>query len=75
MSERQLERLFTERVGAAPKLYARIRRFRSVLAHLDDPGDQSPPRLADLAAWFGYVDQSHLARDFAAFAHVLPRQA
>jgi methylphosphotriester-DNA--protein-cysteine methyltransferase len=75
MSERQLERLFTERVGVAPKLYARIRRFRSVLAQLDDPADQGPPRLADLAAWFGYVDQSHLVRDFAAFAHALPRQA
>jgi AraC-like DNA-binding protein len=74
MSERQLERLFLEKVGIAPKFYARIRRFRSVLTQLDDPAEQSSPRLADLAAWFGYVDQSHLTRDFAAFAHELPRR-
>jgi transcriptional regulator GlxA family with amidase domain len=72
MSERQLERLFAEKVGVSPKLYARIRRFRSVLTQFDDPAEPTAPRLADLAAWFGYVDQSHLTRDFQSFAHELP---
>jgi AraC-like DNA-binding protein len=72
MSERQLERLFAEKVGVSPKLYARIRRFRSVLTQFDDPAEPTAPRLADLAAWFGYVDQSHLTRDFLAFGHELP---
>jgi methylphosphotriester-DNA--protein-cysteine methyltransferase len=75
LSERQLERLFIERVGLTPKLYARIQRFRSVLNHLEDPADQGRPKLADVAALYGYADQSHLARDFRNFAHQLPTQA
>lgn len=74
LSERQLERLFVERVGLSPKLYARIQRFRSVLNHLDDPADQQP-RIADVAALYGYTDQSHLIRDFKKFAHQLPALA
>lgn len=72
LSERQLERLFLERVGLSPKRYARIQRFRSVLHHLEDPAEPGRPRLADVAALFGYADQSHLHRDFKEFAHQLP---
>jgi AraC-like DNA-binding protein len=75
LSERQLERLFLERVGLTPKLYARIQRFRSVLNLLEDPLDQERPKLADVAALFGYADQSHLARDFRDFAHSFPTPA
>jgi methylphosphotriester-DNA--protein-cysteine methyltransferase len=75
LSERQLERLFVDRVGLTPKLYARIRRFRSVLDHLEDPADQERLRLADVAASYGYADQSHLMRDFRNFAHELPMTA
>lgn len=75
LSERQLERLFLEEVGLTPKLYARIQRFRSVLNHLEDPADNGRPKLADVAALFGYSDQSHLARDFRDFAHALPSPA
>jgi AraC-like DNA-binding protein len=69
LSERQLERLFVEQVGITPKLYARIRRFRSVLDHLQDPEDAERPNMADVAASYGYTDQSHLARDFRNFSH------
>jgi AraC-like DNA-binding protein len=72
LSERQLERLFLDRVGVTPKLYMRIRRFRSVLNRLDDPATQEPAKLADVAASHGYVDQSHLVRDFHGFGHPLP---
>ena len=75
LSERQLERLFLERVGITPKLYMRIRRFRSVLSHLEDPPDESPVRFADIAASYGYADQSHLARDFRDFSHRLAATA
>ena len=71
LSERQLERLFLEKVGIAPKLYARIRRFRSVLDCLEDPASFESPKLADVAASFGYTDQSHMARDFRNFSHSL----
>ena len=72
LSERQLERLFLEQVGITPKLYARIRRFRSILNVFADPASDEKPRLAELAAEYGYVDQSHLMRDFATFSHSLP---
>jgi len=71
LSERQLERLFFERVGLTPKRYARIQRFRSVLNHLEDPSESERPKLADVAALYGYTDQSHLVRDFKDFAHQL----
>lgn len=71
LSERQLERLFLDRVGITPKLYSRIRRFRSVLNHLEDSIGQKRPKLADVAASYGYVDESHLVRDFHSFSHSL----
>ncbi|HEX4772617.1 MAG TPA: DUF6597 domain-containing transcriptional factor [Bryobacteraceae bacterium] len=71
ISERQLERLFLQGVGVTPKLYMRIRRFRAVLNRLEDPPSLQPPKLADLAAMHGYVDQSHLLRDFQDFGHRL----
>ena len=71
LSERQLERLFLERVGIMPKLYMRIRRFRSVLNLLEDPVSPERPRLADVAASYGYADQSHMVRDFHDFSHSL----
>lgn len=74
IGERQLERLFLERVGISPKLYTRIRRFRSVLSHLDDPPTEERPNFADVAASFGYTDQSHLVRDFQDFSHSLATQ-
>jgi len=72
LSERQLERLFLEQVGITPKLYSRIRRFRSVLNVFADPASAEKPRLAELAAEYGYVDQSHMMREFAGFSHPLP---
>ena len=72
LSERQLERLFIEQVGITPKLYSRIRRFRSVLNVFADPASAEKPRLAELAAEYGYVDQSHMMREFAGFSHPLP---
>jgi AraC-like DNA-binding protein len=75
ISKRQLERQFVQHVGIAPKLYARIRRFRAVLDRFQDLPDPEAPRAADLAAAFGYADQSHLIRDFQDFSHPLPRSA
>jgi AraC-like DNA-binding protein len=71
-SERQLERMFLTHVGVTPKLYARIRRFRSVLSRVGHSAETSRFTWADIAAEYGYTDQSHLVRDFKAFAHPLP---
>jgi AraC-like DNA-binding protein len=69
VSERHLERSFLRQVGISPKMYARIQRFRAVLDHLTNHNHQM---LADVAAEYGYADQSHFIRDFRAFMPSAP---
>lgn len=71
LSERQLERIFLTEVGVTPKLYSRIRRLRSVLNQWQDPPGEQRPTLAEIAATYGYADQSHLARELRLFSHSL----
>lgn len=66
VSERHLRDLFTDRVGLAPKRFARIQRVRTVLA------GGSSPKWADLAVDTGYYDQSHMAADFHTLMGVTP---
>jgi AraC-like DNA-binding protein len=70
LSVRQLERLFVERVGLAPKLYLRILRFQAVLRTLRRQG--GPTVWADLAVAHGYYDQAHFIRDFKVFVGRAP---
>ncbi len=67
IGERQLERLFRERVGVAPKLYARIARLQRALLLAGRGGNN-----AGLALHAGYADESHLARDVRELAGVTP---
>lgn len=62
-------RLFHDSVGLTPKLFCRIRRFQSVLDHIVS-GEHV--QWANVALDAGYFDQSHLIRDFRAFAGVTP---
>ncbi|WP_436527719.1 helix-turn-helix domain-containing protein [Actinoplanes sp. HUAS TT8] len=66
-SARHLTDRFRAEVGLRPKEAARIARFDRARRALR-PG----VRLADLAAEQGYADQSHLVRDFQAFAGCAP---
>jgi AraC-like DNA-binding protein len=58
VSERHLRDLFADRVGLAPKRFARIQRVRTVLAEADST------QWAQLASDTGYYDQSHMTADF-----------
>lgn len=64
-SDRRLATLFDAEIGLSPKTAARVIRFdrarRAVAA-------SAPGRLGVIAAEHGYSDQSHLVRDFVAFA-------
>jgi AraC-like DNA-binding protein len=64
---RAVER-FRDQIGAPPKLYARLVRFRLVLERLqaDDAA------LSDVALDAGYYDQAHMNAEFRAFAGVSP---
>ncbi|AKU93777.1 Transcriptional regulator, AraC family [Labilithrix luteola] len=67
LSERQLSRRFTERVGVAPKLFGRVMRLQRAANALADGG--SPIDVATIAQ---YTDQAHMNRDFRELARVTP---
>ena len=68
LSPRQLERGFADEVGIAPKALASVLRFRRALAAIT----RGRAELAAIALDCGYVDQSHMVRDFTRFAGVPP---
>ena len=68
-SPRHLTNRFAAEVGLRPKEAARVVRFDRVRRKIV-PG----VRLAEVAAEAGYFDQSHLVRDFQAFAGCSPTQ-
>lgn len=66
MSERQLERRFSRRVGVSPKVLCRIVRFQRILRRLEHgPACNS---WAQLASECGYYDQAHFVHEFNQFS-------
>jgi AraC-like DNA-binding protein len=63
LSERQLERLCYEHSGMAPKLFARVVRFRRAVMTV-----RGGSSFAAAAAAHGYADQAHFSADARAFA-------
>ena len=61
---------FRDAAGLSPKRYARVLRFKRLLAAL---ATTTQPDWAQLALATGYCDQSHLIREFREFAGVSPR--
>lgn len=72
-SHRHMIALFRNYIGFPPRLLGRIVRFDRLMTHLRrGDGDDT---WADLAARFGYYDQSHLVRDVRAFTGRTPTVA
>jgi len=71
LSKSRLAEAFRERIGVAPKLYARIVRFRRVLARLRETAG-SP--LVGLALDAGYYDQPHMNAEFRELSGFAPRE-
>lgn len=69
ISPKRLIRLFAEDVGLTPKVYLRLTRFERVLSAVFP---RSRVDWASVASEHGYFDQSHLIRDFHAFADMTP---
>ena len=69
VSQRRLIQVFAAEVGLRPKLYCRVRRFGRVREMI---GRAAAPDWAAVAAACGYFDQSHMIRDFRAFAGLTP---
>lgn len=69
LGARQLERKFLRHLGLSPKTFARVMRFRRLVAALET---ETKPDWAQLAARFGYSDQPHLARELREFSGLSP---
>jgi len=65
ISRQHLARQFLHHVGVSPKTFARVMRFRRLLADQRDDW-------AHRAARHGYYDQSHLIADFRELAGTTP---
>jgi AraC-like DNA-binding protein len=64
VGKRQLQRVFTDKIGFGPKVYGRIVRFRHTIEYV-----RRHPRATwtEISYEFGYADQSHFIRDFREF--------
>jgi AraC-like DNA-binding protein len=69
VSDRQLERKFTQHVGLSPKALCRVTRFQQVKSLLENTRE---PSGCDLAYACGYSDQTHLIREFRLFTGQTP---
>jgi AraC-like DNA-binding protein len=65
---RRIERHFAQHVGLSAKRFARVVRFKTVLANLS----RGAPDWAGLAIDCGYADQPHLAREFKQLSGLTP---
>jgi AraC-like DNA-binding protein len=70
VSRQHLARLFKERVGVGPKLYARLARFQAGLVYA---GAGSGVEWATAAADLGYADQSHMIAETREFSGLTPQ--
>jgi AraC-like DNA-binding protein len=72
LSRRRLSTLFAAEFGVTPKEAARTMRFTHAVTRIGAAVRRGSLDLARLAAECGYFDQSHLVRDFRAFAGTSP---
>ena len=72
ISNRQLERFFSEYSGLSPKKTAMLIRYQSLWRDILSEGDFNA---AEKAPEYGYNDQSHLLNDFRRFHTVTPKRA
>ena len=70
VSPRTLQRLFARDFGMPPRTYLRLLRLRGALA-----GVQAHSTLAEAAAFEGYADQAHMAREFRSLTGLSPGAA
>ena len=71
LSLRQFERRFTNEVGLAPKLFARIARFQTAI---DWKVSQPATTWREIAHTLGYHDQMHMVHDFGVLGGEAPSQ-
>lgn len=71
ISQKHLERKFSEEVGLTPKQLMQVLRFRKLLNSLRQRPAES---LLSLAVDHGFTDHAHLTRFFKSFAEITPSE-
>jgi AraC-like DNA-binding protein len=71
LSRRHLGRMMMDRVGASPKLFARVARFDHAVQRARRCPDEP---WAEIALDSGYADQAHLTREFVDLGGIRPSQ-
>ncbi len=69
VQQRQLQRMFKQRVGLSPKQLARLVRLQAAIRQLNE-GKFST--LAEMALEFNYYDQAHFIKEFKEFTGITP---
>jgi transcriptional regulator GlxA family with amidase domain len=69
LSRRRFSQLFSEQVGATPKLFCRLQRFLQIIERTKDAEKID---WADVALAGGYFDQAHMAHEFHEFSGLSP---
>jgi methylphosphotriester-DNA--protein-cysteine methyltransferase len=68
ISQDAFEKRFNRAIGASPKQFAKIVRFRNLIKTYPQAKN-----LTDVALRAGYFDQSHFIKDFTAFTGTTPK--
>lgn len=71
ISEKQVTRIFNNRVGVSAKTFMKIIRFQNALKMINA---KKTGKLVDIALEAGYYDQSHFIRDFYNFTGITPSE-
>ncbi|MGH7442200.1 MAG: helix-turn-helix domain-containing protein [bacterium] len=71
VSRQTVKHKFDQHIGVSPKLFAKLRRFQTVLGRLSN-GNKT--NWTDLAKETGYYDQAHLTREFNHFTGFSPQK-
>ena len=71
-SERHLNRMFSETLGYAPKMFARITRFQAAL-HTMMQQSHEEKSISDYITMFHYADQAHFQRECKEFTGLTPK--
>jgi len=71
LSDKQLNRIFTEYIGSTPKEFTRIVRLQRALYSLQN---YSKMNFAQLAYECGFYDQAHLIKEFKTFSGYTPKE-
>lgn len=68
-STRYINKIFHEALGMSPKMFIKIIRFQGVLSEI-----RNNTKMTDVAADMGFVDQSHLGKEFKLFTGTTPKK-